>query len=126
MEQWSNVAQFLRKTNQDSTNLVRKFYLEYAFHAGRITKGDILVAHNEKLENLDESEIHARRLNAKEVNTPKTGGNFNFPIVDGTVELSGRDQVFRKSTLIRDQPEKGEERKDDPRGESDGSQLLDT
>ena len=41
-----------------------------------------------KLEQMDASEIHARRLNAKEVLTPMKGDNFTFPIADGTVKLS--------------------------------------
>ena len=36
-----------------------------------IWKGDILVADIEELETLDTSEIRARRLNAKEIITPK-------------------------------------------------------
>ena len=71
------------------------------------------------------SEIHARRLNAKEILTPKNGEHFIFPIAGGMFKLSGGDQGIRKSTLIRDDPERGELR-DDLRGESDGSQPLDT
>ena len=41
--------------------------LDYALYAGCIWKGDIMVADSEELENLDASEMHARRLNAKEV-----------------------------------------------------------
>ena len=56
----------------------------------------------------------------------KKSENFIFRTADGTVKLSGREQVLRKSTLIRDQPERGEECKDDLRRESDGSHPLDT
>ena len=52
-----------------------QFYLEftfgYALYAGGIWKGDILVADVEELEILEVSEIHARRLHAKEIITPK-------------------------------------------------------
>ena len=48
------------------------------------------------------------------------GDIFIFPVADGTVKISGEDQVLRTSTMIRDSPERGEERKD-LRGESDGS-----
>ena len=37
----------------------------------RIKKGDCLVADIEELENMNASEIHPRRLNAKEVLTPQ-------------------------------------------------------
>ena len=42
---------------------------------------------------MDASEIYAKRLNAKEVSTPMSGEKFTFPIADGTVKLSGGDQV---------------------------------
>ena len=45
---------------------------------GRIWKVDTLVADIEELENLDASEIHARRLNAKEVLTPRSKLNELF------------------------------------------------
>ena len=69
---------------------------------------------------MDAFEIHAGRLNAKEVSTLKNGELFIFPIADGKVKLSGGDQVLRTSTLICDSPERGEER-EPLRGESDGS-----
>ena len=42
----------------------------------------------------------ARRLNAQEVLTPMRGDKFVFPIADGTVKLSGRDQVLRTYTSM--------------------------
>ena len=85
-----------------------------------------MVADIEELENLDASEIHARRLSAKEVFMPKSGEHFTFPIADGPVKSSGREQVFRRSTSIQDHPARGEEHNGVPRGESDGSQPSDT
>ena len=78
-----------------------------------------MVADIEELEQMDVSEIHARRLNAKEVLTPMEGDNFTFPVADGTVKIYGGDQHLRTSTLIRDSPERGEEQ-EVLRGESDG------
>ena len=46
-------------------------FLGYVLCAVRIWKGDIMIADIEELEEMDASEIHARRLNAKEVLTPK-------------------------------------------------------
>ena len=43
-----------------------------------------MIADIEELEKMDASEIHARRLNAKEVLTPMSGDIF--PIEDGTVK----------------------------------------
>ena len=63
------------KTSQDSTNSVERSFLGIfvglALYAGGIWKRDILVADVEALENMDASEIHARRLNAEEVLIPK-------------------------------------------------------
>ena len=58
---------------------------------------------------MDASELHARRLTAKEVLTPMRGENFIFPVADGTVRKDGGDQRLRTSTLIRERPERGEE-----------------
>ena len=64
----------------------------YASYASGIQKGDIMVADIEELENLDASEIHVRRLNAKEVLIPNSNEHYIFPIADGTGKLSGRDE----------------------------------
>ena len=69
---------------------------------------------------MDASEIHARRLNAKEVLTPKMVNIVIFPIADGTVKLSGSDQVPRTFTSIRDRPDRGDDQ-GNLQGESDGS-----
>ena len=74
----------------------------------------------EELEEMDASELHARRLNAKEVLTPMKGENFMFPVADGTVKISGGDQRLRTPTLIRDRPDRGEEQ-GNLQGASDGS-----
>ena len=55
-----------------------RMFLRYALCAGGIWKRDITVADTDELENLDVSEIHARRLNAKEV-TLKTVKFFYLP-----------------------------------------------
>ena len=55
-----------------------------------------MVADIEELEKMDASEIHAWRLNAMEVLTPKKMVNtFPISIADGKVKLSGGDQVLR-------------------------------
>ena len=79
------------------------------------------VADIEELEILDASEVHARRLDAKEVITPKGTESLLFKIADLEAELLGGDLVLRTSTLIREQPERCEEQ-GVLAGESDGSQ----
>ena len=68
-------------------------------------------------EKVNASEIHAWRLNAKEVFTPRNGEKI-CPIADGTVKLSGGDQVLRTFPLIRDHTDRGEEERN-LLGESD-------
>ena len=80
----------------------------------------MLVADIEGLEEMDASELHARRLNAEEVLTPMKGENFIFPIADGTVKIFGEDQDLRTSTFIQDSPDRREEQ-GNLQGESDGS-----
>ena len=92
-------------------------------YAGRIWKGDILVADLEELEEMDVSEIHAKRLNAKEVILLESGEEFIFPVADGTVKPSGGDQALKTSTLKRNQPIRGESHHDFL-GESEGSPLA--
>ena len=118
-------AKDLSRTHQIGKQVLPGIFHGYALYAGRIWKGDILVADIVELETLDASEIHARRLTAKVLITPKSGEHFIFPIADGKEKLSGGDHVLRTSTLIRDNPERGEERQD-LRGESDGFQPSDS
>ena len=63
-----------------------------------------MVADIEELETMDASDIHPRRINAKEVLTPQRGDFYIFPTADGTAKLSGRDHEFREITPRREQP----------------------
>ena len=58
-------------------------FLGYALVAGIIWKGDILVADIE--ENMNASEIHPRRIDAKEVLTPPRREYFKFTEANGAV-----------------------------------------
>ena len=73
------------RLHQFGKNVLPGIFLGYVLIAVRIWKGDILVGDVEELENLEASEIHARRPNAKDVITPKNGEHFIFPIGDVTV-----------------------------------------
>ena len=85
----------------------------------RIWEGDTMIGDIEELEEMDASEIHAKRLNAKEALTPMKGDKFIFPVADGTVKHPGANRRLKPSTLIRDRPERGEEQ-EAFRGKSDG------
>ena len=73
----------------------------------------------EELKEMDASETMLKRLNAKEVLTPKSCEKYIFPVSDATVTLSGRDQELKKSILTRDHPIRGKRHQDFP-GESQG------
>ena len=111
------------RLHQFGAKVLPGIFLGYALYVGGIWKGDILVADIEELEEMDTSELHARRLNAKEVLTPQRSGNFIFCVPDGTVEIFGEEQLLRTSTLTRERPERGEEQ-GNLRGESDGLSSL--
>ena len=68
-----------------------------------------MMADIEELEEMDASELHSRRHNAKEVLTPQRSGNFIFPVADGTIKIFGREQRLRTSTLTWERQERGEE-----------------
>ena len=61
-------AEDLSRLHQFGSKVLPSIFLGYALGAERIWKGDILVADIEELEQIDASEIDARRLNAKEIN----------------------------------------------------------
>ena len=77
--------------HQFGVKVLPGIFLGYALYSGEIWKGDIIVADIEELERLDASELQEGSIK-KEVLTPQRSGNFIFPVADGTVKLSGRDQ----------------------------------
>ena len=106
------------RIHQFGKKVLPGLFLGYALYAGRIWKGDVLIADLEELETMDASEIYSKRLNAKEVIFPKR--EFIFPIADGRIKTLGRDQELRTSTLVRHRPIQGESNIDFL-GESEGS-----
>ena len=54
---------------------------------------------------MDASELHARRLNAKEVLTPQRSGQSQME----QLKIFGGEQRLRTSTSTQDCPERGEE-----------------
>ena len=108
------------RIHQFGKKILPGLFLGYAVYAGGIWKGDVLIADLEELETMDASEIHAWRLNAKEVLTPTSGETFTFPIADGRIKTTEGDQDLRTSTLLRHRPIQGESSVDF-RGESEGS-----
>ena len=107
------------RIHQFGKKVLPGLFLGYALYAGRIWKGDVLIADLEELETMDVSEIYSKRLNAKEVIFPRQG-EFIFPIADGRIKTPGGDQELRTSTLVRHRPIQGESNIDFL-GESEGS-----
>ena len=70
VEHHSISAKDMSRLYQFGSKVLPGLFLGYVLCAGRIWKGDIVVADIEELEDMDASELHARRLNAKEVLTP--------------------------------------------------------
>ena len=56
-----------------------------------------MVADSEDLEQIDATELHARRINAKDVLAPMEGEKFMLPTEDGTVKFSGGDQDLKEN-----------------------------
>ena len=92
-------------------------FLGYALIAGRIWKGDIMIADIEELEKMDASEMYPQRINAKEVLMPQKGEEIIFPLADGTAKLLGRDCEFREPTLRREQTERSQDLIEELQGE---------
>ena len=107
------------RIHQFGKTVLPGLFLGYALYAGRIWKGDVLIADLEELETMDASEMYSKRLNAKEVIFPKQG-EFLLPIADGRIKTFGGDQDLRTSTLVRHRPIQGESNIDFL-GESEGS-----
>ena len=86
---WSMSAKDISRLHPFGPKVLPGIFLGYVLYAGGIWKGDIVVAYIEEFEEMDASELHARRLNAKEVLTPQRSGKFIFPFADGTVQIFG-------------------------------------
>ena len=94
-------ARDLSRLHQFGPKLLPSIFLGYALHAGRIWKGDILVADIEELEEMNASELHARRLNAKEVLTPQRSGNFIFPVAENLRARTASENIHLKPGTAR-------------------------
>ena len=76
------------RIHQLETKVLLELFLGRVLHAGRIWKGDIMVADLEELETMDASEIYSRRLNAQRWYFPKKQENLFFqPQMDESILL---------------------------------------
>ena len=102
-------AEDLSRLHQFGPKVLPGIFLGYALYAEWIWKGDIMVAYIEELEEMDASELHARRLNAKDVLTPMKRWKFRMPSRRWKIKIFGWEQRLRKSTFTRELLERGEE-----------------
>ena len=97
-------AKDLSRLHHFGLKVLPGIFLGYALNAVRIWKGDIMIADIEELEEMDASELHGRRLTAKEVLTPMKGEHFIFPFADGTVKNFWRTSGSENIHLCPGQP----------------------
>ena len=107
------------RIHQFGKKVLPGLFLGYALNAGRIWKGDILVADIEELGTMDASEIYSEKTQCERGDISQTRRIY-FPVADGRIKLPGGDQDLRTSTLIRQRPIRGENHLDFL-GESEGS-----
>ena len=79
-------AKDLSRLHQFGAKVLPSIFLGYALYAVGFWKGDIMFADIKEMEQTDASELHARRLNVKEVLAPMRCDNFLFPVADGTLK----------------------------------------
>ena len=125
---WSNgwISSNQTRIHQIGKKVSPDIFLGYEMIAGRIWKGDILIADLEDLEKLDASEIYQQRLIAKEVRISQTGNEFIFPVADGTAKLPGRNHEFREPTVRREQTVRSEDFSEQLQGEPGESQPTES
>ena len=126
---FGSMVEYLPISAKDSTTMVRKFYLEYAqdVHWMREESGEEILWSQtfEQLENVDASEMHARRLNAKEVITQR-GMKIVYSQSKMDQQNSGRDYGVRESTPRREQPVRSDDPRQELQGNPQGSQPTET
>ena len=86
-------AKDISRLHQFGPKTLPSTFLGCALHTVGIWKGDTLVADIEEMEKMDASQIHAKRLNAKEVLTPMNGDNLRSPIADGIVKSKSLEEI---------------------------------
>ena len=75
VEYYPTSAKDQSRIHQFGKKVLPGLFLGYALYAGRIWKGDVLIADLEELETMDASEIYSERLNAMDVIFPKKWKN---------------------------------------------------
>ena len=96
------------KIHQFGKNVLPGLFLGYALYAGRIWKGDVLIADLEELETMDASEIYSKKTQCQRGDISQSKKRIYFPIADGRINPLGGDQDLRTSTFERDHSIRGE------------------
>ena len=124
------IGYLLRERQSTNSSIWKKIitrnFIGYALIAGRIWKGDILIADIEELVKLDAPEIYPRRLNAKEFLITQRDEKFVIPTADGSATLSGRSYEFQEPTLRREPTVRRENLSGESHGEREEVQSQET
>ena len=121
VEYHPNSAKDLSRLHQFGPKVLPGIFFQLCLVCGEESgKETSWVADIEELEQMDASELHARRLNAKKVLTPMAGEIFIFPVADGTVK-----NFWKRSGSENIHPDRGEEQDILP-GESERSSFNPT
>ena len=70
------------RLHQFGAKVLPGIFLSQALYGRESGNGDTLIEDIEELEETEASELHARRLYAKEGSTPQRSGNFVYPVVE--------------------------------------------
>ena len=106
----------LSRSHQFGPKVLPDIFFGNVLHAGGIWKGDIMVADVEE----SDGRICTQRQKVNAMEAMFSQRKWKNPAADGRINLSGRDQELRTSTLVRHRPIQGENNIDFL-GESEGS-----
>ena len=92
VEHYPISARYLSRLHQFVPQVLPSIFLGYVLSTGGIWKQDMMVADIEKLKEMDASELHARRLNAKDVSANERW-KLHVPSRRWNRKNSGEDQT---------------------------------
>ena len=114
------------RLHQYGKKVLPGIFLGYALIAVEFGKDTFWSQTLRNWKNMNASEIHPRRINAKEVLISHRREEFIFPVADGTAKLSERDNEFREPTRRREQTVRSEDLSGGLQGEPVESQPTES
>ena len=81
------------RLHQFGSKVISGIFLGYEQQDGGGWSGDLLVLDWGEIENASHfNDIHIKRFKQSEVNAPKVGDNFRFPLAEGVIRQPGSDR----------------------------------